>query len=179
MQRGHLQMLNKVKNRKQEGFTIIEVLIVLAIAGLILLIVFLAVPALQRNSRNTQRKSDASRVASAITNFASNTNGTLPTSANWATQCATILNDAGSFGQGAWTSANCVTAQGANSIVLATGSVTPTAQTTGFEAIVVTGAQCSTTNPGSTAAGSARQSAVLYDLETASGNYNWACVNAT
>jgi prepilin-type N-terminal cleavage/methylation domain-containing protein len=41
---------------RRGGFTIIEVMIVLAIAGLILLIVFLAVPALQRNSRNYQRK---------------------------------------------------------------------------------------------------------------------------
>src|SRR5258708_36141034 len=57
--RGHLQMLNKLKlSKSQKGFTIIEVMIVLVIAGLILLIVFLAVPALQRNARNTHRKSD-------------------------------------------------------------------------------------------------------------------------
>jgi prepilin-type N-terminal cleavage/methylation domain-containing protein len=68
-------MLNKIKNRKQEGFTIIEVLIVLAIAGLIMLIVFLAVPALQRNSRNTQRQADASKVATAISQCLSNRNG--------------------------------------------------------------------------------------------------------
>ena len=60
MQRGHLHMSN-IKNRK-DGFTIIEVLIVLAIAGLIMLIVFLAVPALQRNSRNTQRKNDVANI---------------------------------------------------------------------------------------------------------------------
>ncbi|MDQ3065292.1 MAG: prepilin-type N-terminal cleavage/methylation domain-containing protein, partial [bacterium] len=41
-------MLSRIKNNNK-GFTIIEVLIVLAIAGLIMLIVFLAVPALQRN----------------------------------------------------------------------------------------------------------------------------------
>ena len=64
------------KLRKQtEGFTIIEVLIVLAIAGLIMLIVFLAVPALQRNSRNNARNNDASRIASAITECMSNHNG--------------------------------------------------------------------------------------------------------
>jgi prepilin-type N-terminal cleavage/methylation domain-containing protein len=40
------------KQKREAGFTIIEVLIVLAIAALILLIVFLAVPALQRNARN-------------------------------------------------------------------------------------------------------------------------------
>jgi prepilin-type N-terminal cleavage/methylation domain-containing protein len=71
-------MLHKVKNRKQEGFTIIEVLIVLAIAGLILLIVFLAVPALQRSSRNTQRKNDSAALAGAIANFISNNNGSIP-----------------------------------------------------------------------------------------------------
>jgi prepilin-type N-terminal cleavage/methylation domain-containing protein len=40
----------------QSGFTIIEVLIVLAIAALILLIVFLAVPRAQSNLRNYDRK---------------------------------------------------------------------------------------------------------------------------
>ena len=69
-------MLHKVRNRKEEGFTIIEVLIVLAIAGLILLIVFLAVPALQRNSRNTQRKDDAAHIAGAISDFIANNSGT-------------------------------------------------------------------------------------------------------
>jgi prepilin-type N-terminal cleavage/methylation domain-containing protein len=64
--------------KKTEGFTIIEVLIVLAIAGLILLIVFLAVPALQRNSRNTQIKNDAAVVLSYINDYASNHNGALP-----------------------------------------------------------------------------------------------------
>lgn len=72
-------MLNKVKNRKQEGFTIIEVLIVLAIAGLILLIVFLAVPALQRNSRNTQRKEDASKALGALQEAVNNSGGSLAT----------------------------------------------------------------------------------------------------
>src|SRR4030095_14053868 len=57
------------------GFTIIEVLIVLAIAGLIMLIVFLAVPALQRNSRNNARNNDAAKIAAAITECLSNRNG--------------------------------------------------------------------------------------------------------
>ncbi len=67
----------KTKLRKQQGFTIIEVLIVLAIAGLILLIVFLAVPALQRNSRNTQRTSDISRALGAAQEVLNNNNGDL------------------------------------------------------------------------------------------------------
>jgi prepilin-type N-terminal cleavage/methylation domain-containing protein len=70
-------MLSNIKKRT-EGFTIIEVLIVLAIAGLILLIVFLAVPALQRNSRNTQRKNDVSGILGAVSEFSNNNNGALP-----------------------------------------------------------------------------------------------------
>jgi prepilin-type N-terminal cleavage/methylation domain-containing protein len=71
-------MLSKLKNNNNEGFTIIEVLIVLAIAGLILLIVFLAVPALQRNATNTNRKNDASSVAAAVSEYENNNNGALP-----------------------------------------------------------------------------------------------------
>lgn len=66
----------KLKNR-EKGFTIIEVLIVLAIAGLIMLIVFLAIPSLQRNSRNTQRSSDAARITGAINECMTNNNGNL------------------------------------------------------------------------------------------------------
>ncbi|HSW79441.1 MAG TPA: type II secretion system protein [Candidatus Saccharimonadales bacterium] len=55
--------------RWARGFTIIEVLIVLAIAGLIMIIVFLAVPSLQRSSRNTQRKHDASLITATLADF--------------------------------------------------------------------------------------------------------------
>lgn len=65
--------------KKEKGFTIIEVLIVLAIAGLIILIVFLAVPALQRNSRNTQRKNDVSALLGAVQEAVNNNQGNLPT----------------------------------------------------------------------------------------------------
>ena len=62
-------------NRK--GFTIIEVVLVLAIAGLIFLMVFIALPALQRSQRNTRRRQDMARILSAVTDYQSN-NGTLP-----------------------------------------------------------------------------------------------------
>src|SRR5256885_2633432 len=76
----------------RSGFTIIEVLIVLAIAGLILLIVFLAVPALQRNSRNTQYRSDASKLLGAAQELINNKGGTLPVAAD----NTDILNNANS-----------------------------------------------------------------------------------
>src|SRR5690349_2606610 len=73
-------MLSNIRQRKeQKGFTIIEVLIVLAIAGLIILIVFLAVPALQRNSRNTQAKNAASSILGAVSEYENNNNGAMPT----------------------------------------------------------------------------------------------------
>lgn len=76
--------------KKQKGFTIIEVLIVLAIAGLIILIVFLAVPALQRNSRNTQRKNDVSALIGAVQEYTNNNNGSLPPAASNITDNAKI-----------------------------------------------------------------------------------------
>lgn len=72
-------MLTQLRKRK-EGFTIIEVLIVLAIAGLILLVVFLAVPALQRNSRNTAIKNDVQNVVGGISEFQNANSGAMPTS---------------------------------------------------------------------------------------------------
>lgn len=77
-------MLDKIKNRKESGFTIVEVMIVLAIAGLVILIVFLAVPALQRNSRNTQAKNEAASVAGAVNEFIANNNGKKPLPADGA-----------------------------------------------------------------------------------------------
>jgi prepilin-type N-terminal cleavage/methylation domain-containing protein len=61
--------------RLQKGFTIIEVVIVLAIAGLIFLIVFLAVPAIQRSVRDTQRKQDIVLLKAAIESWRANNKG--------------------------------------------------------------------------------------------------------
>ena len=65
--------------RKEKGFTIIEVVLVLAIAGLIFLMVFIALPALQRSQRDSARKSEVGTVASSITSFQSNNRGSEPT----------------------------------------------------------------------------------------------------
>lgn len=51
-----------MKKTKLKGFTIIEVVLVLAIAGLIFLMVFIALPALQRSQRNTRRREDMARL---------------------------------------------------------------------------------------------------------------------
>ncbi len=63
---------------KNEGFTIIEVVLVLAIAGLIFLVVFLSIGALQRSQRDSQRKSDLGRMMSYLTTYAANHSGVYP-----------------------------------------------------------------------------------------------------
>lgn len=60
------------------GFTIIEVILVLAIAALIFLMVFIALPTLQRSQRDTQRRQDMARLADQVTQFQTNNNGKLP-----------------------------------------------------------------------------------------------------
>lgn len=84
MQRGHLQML-KPQRKDQKGFTIIEVMIVLAIAALILVVVLIAVPQLQRNQRNSARRDILGRIKTELDNYAGNNNGTYPTANNNAT----------------------------------------------------------------------------------------------
>lgn len=74
-----LKKLLKKNEANSKGFTLIEIVLVLAIAGLILVIVFLAVGGAQRSRRDAQRKSDAARVSALVTQLASNRNGTLPT----------------------------------------------------------------------------------------------------
>lgn len=54
-----------IKYKNKQGFTIIEVVLVLAIAGLIFLMVFIALPALQRNQRDTLRKRQVSTLLDA------------------------------------------------------------------------------------------------------------------
>lgn len=63
---------------KSRGFTIIEVVLVLAIAGLIFVMVFIALPSLQRGQRDTQRRSDLSRISTQIQNYSSSNRGDVP-----------------------------------------------------------------------------------------------------
>lgn len=160
-------MLKKLKRPKESGFTIIEVLIVLAIAGLILLIVFLAVPALQRNARNTARKNDVAAALGAVSEFENNNNGSLPVVACGAANpytlstgsCAAPTGTPAQFKQGYYTGAPAVAA-GAQA-ALATDTMR-----------VDTGAACSA--GGATVAGGARAIAVQYEIE-ANGTLSPTC----
>jgi prepilin-type N-terminal cleavage/methylation domain-containing protein len=89
--------MKKLRQKTQAGFTIIEILIVLAIAGLILTIVFIAVPQLQRNTRDNQRQNLVSRLSSELNTYSSNNQGVFPfngAGANWAA-CSSLAASQG------------------------------------------------------------------------------------
>jgi prepilin-type N-terminal cleavage/methylation domain-containing protein len=70
--------MNTTQIQKKDGFTIIEVVLVLAIAALMMLLVFLAWPSLQRGQRDQARKNDVSAIGSTIGTHKSNYKGKLP-----------------------------------------------------------------------------------------------------
>jgi prepilin-type N-terminal cleavage/methylation domain-containing protein len=83
----------KVSSKIQQGFTIIEVIIVLVIAAIIMLAVFLVVPQLQRTQRNSRAQTIARQVLTAAEQFAANNNGTYPTCAAAATMACTDITN--------------------------------------------------------------------------------------
>ncbi len=74
---GKRAMLTK-RTPKTAGFTIVETLIVLAVAGLILLMILKAIPTLQRNARNDQRKQDVQAILDAVSHYELNNSGSMP-----------------------------------------------------------------------------------------------------
>ena len=67
-----------MKKQEKKGFTIIEVVLVLAIAGMIFLMVFIALPQMRRNQRDAERKDDMMLFAEALKKFQTNNRGALP-----------------------------------------------------------------------------------------------------
>ena len=89
----------KETTKEKKGFTIIEVVLVLAIAGLIFLMVFVAFPALQRSRNDSQRRQDYADLASNIMTEAGNSNGGLfkkgGTSGTFTLPAGTYVNSSG------------------------------------------------------------------------------------
>lgn len=69
--------------KKKNGFTIIEVALVLAIAGLIFLMVFIALPQLQRQQRDSRRRDDILSFLETVKKYQTNNRGMLPTELEW------------------------------------------------------------------------------------------------
>ena len=79
----------------KKGFTIIEVVLVLAIAGLIFLMVFVAWPALQRSQKDTQRRDDYAMLSTAVSDYITNNNGKLANIINATLEPKTYINKTG------------------------------------------------------------------------------------
>jgi len=67
-----------MNKNSRKGFTIIEVVLVLAIAGLIFLMLFVALPAAQRAQRDRLRKQDVSVIIAAVRQYMKNNHGNPP-----------------------------------------------------------------------------------------------------
>lgn len=87
--------MTKSNTKSKKGFTIIEVVLVLAIAGLIFLMVFVALPALQRSQRDTQRRDDMARLITAVQNYQSGNRNKSPliTSQGSASMASNFVSD--------------------------------------------------------------------------------------
>jgi prepilin-type N-terminal cleavage/methylation domain-containing protein len=150
---------------KQKGFTIIEVVLVLAIAALIFLMVFIALPALQRNQRDAARKDVLGKVTSAVTTYQSNNRGQQPASGT-ALQGYVDGTSAGSTksDDGNYTASSSDTLVDNNYIVTIKNGGTGVGNADTNVVQVITGAKC---NSGGNAAvaGSTRNAAVLVKME--------------
>lgn len=67
-----LKMILFMKRKHNQGFAVIEVVLVLVVAGLIFLVVFLALPALQRSMRDQARKDAVAKTVAMIQTYRSN-----------------------------------------------------------------------------------------------------------
>lgn len=141
--------MNTVK--KQQGFTIIEVVLVLAIAALIFLMIFVALPALQRGQRDTARKQDVGAIASAINTYRSNHRGALT-----GLTAATLKNDyVNNLSQ---LDVDGMTVGSVGSVVAAPAETDDTSS-------ISLGAKCGTDNNATRTGASSRQAAVVTRLE--------------
>lgn len=143
-----------MNTKDKKGFTIIEVVLVLAIAALIFLMVFIALPALQRNQRDQARKADVSNVAGAVNSFSSNNRGKFPNG----TQLESYLEDKSDNTESVVVNSST----GAQSMTAQDGVITVTQQT-----------RCGDVGPDGDVeltAGTVRQFTVVTRLESGSGS---------
>lgn len=164
--------------RKEKGFTIIEVVLVLAIAGLIFLMVFLALPALQRSQRDTQRKNDMSRAQTALTSYSSNNRGAIPVDlASFESQYLAVGSDSFVDPSGVPASGEGVSATTPATYVMKSRTVaTPiTSSFTDNQNVIyyTSGATCDSSDASNTVKGSTRSASLQMVLE-GGGVY---CVN--
>lgn len=142
----------KKQLKDAKGFTIIEVALVLAIAGLIFLVVFLALPALQRSQRDTARRQDAGRIVSALQSCLADNQGSLATC--YTSIPGNIQNGTGYVGAKL------------SQITSATVGTSITAPTKTTAAVIVQGGTCTGADATTTGGDSTKNAAVLVKIES-------------
>lgn len=162
-----------IKNQKsQKGFTIIEVALVLAVGALIFLVVFLAVPALQRNQRNDARKRDQSSVVEAVTSYTSNNPAKKLTSATnenaYTAGAPATTNWLGKYLDQLSNNTEEVAVKNNTTTVPTVGDTSDDKDTAKKTIYVLTGATCNSDGK-TTKKGTAKQAAVISFQETAAG----------
>jgi prepilin-type N-terminal cleavage/methylation domain-containing protein len=150
--------MKQSSHNQSAGFTLIEILVVLAIAGLILGLVIGALPAMQRNSNNNRRKQDVAAILGAVSRYGLNHSGNFPDPADGYLQFTrlSIYEPAQVF-----------------ATALSAGTAAPSSPNTNLETVFVNNYQkCSTTSPGSSTSVGAGYSDVvaLYAIETSAGS---------
>ncbi len=108
-----------LRSNKDKGFTIIEVVLVLAIAGLIFLTVFLALPALQKSQRDNARRQDVGNVVAALQSYLADNNA-VPAVGN--TTFASYYGGTASLAQADTVTITAVTTGAANATIIITPS---------------------------------------------------------
>lgn len=159
--------------RKEKGFTIIEVVLVLAIAGLIFLMVFIALPALQRSQRDSARKSEVGTVASAITSYQSNNRGSSPS----ATQIGEYITGNSSATLDSGTTINVAKTVYQSPVTL-TANINGTGtgnELTADQINVYFGYKCDPADSTSLTRGTSRQAAIAVALESGPANGSVYC----
>jgi len=163
-----LKELKKLKSNR-DGFTIIEVLIVLAIAGLIMVVVFLAVPNLEKSQRNNSRKTDANNVLSALSDYTSNNGGQLPTANCIGTACP-FISTTSNVRLGYFTASNITFTASPASGVFSAPSTTPSSE----QMDIYGDATCGNGAASAPTQGTPRQYAAYYGIE---GSVATQCVS--
>lgn len=151
--------------RLKKGFTIVEVSLVVAIGGLILVGALIAVPNLLRLTRDSQRKTDMEKVVSALKKYQTNNNrGALPTNTEWSSFITDFLGSDFLDPNGVdydLVLLECGSSQGDDcNSVDGYDDVFPNE----YRVLVVTGAKCEDNAP--VGSSNQRKFAVLYRLET-------------
>ena len=159
--------MNTQTQQNEKGFTIIEVVLVLAIAGLIFLMVFIALPALQRSQRDGARKQEVSKVLASITTYQGNNRGSSPTiDAGFAGYIdGTYSTTTGDITLGSGTTVT----KGTTGYVGTLTDANPKA-VTNDNIVFFVGSKCGN-NAGEVAKGTSRQAAAVIKLENGNAYY--------